>query len=684
MALMALIPAHSRNARSALPVLFAFVLSCMLFYGYSVSSNSGAFRLSNPIGSNHDSPGGGGSSNANPSISVSISVVTLTQTVTPIVAPTTKSRPTPTRTRKLPSGTPRNRRPPTNLDPPLYKPSATDGPPPVVDPFPFMALSDGPPPPIPAYNVPRPNLHEAYGLERMPPLFIGFTRQWPMLLQAVVSYITAGWPPESIHVVENTGVHNSNRDGLLTLQNPFYLNHTTLNRLGVNVVQTPVLLNFAQLQNFYMHEAYENGHDFYWYSHQDVVVFSFEDGPEDVRRRGDRPWEFYDQDDERAAMFPPAMGEPGYRTIYENCLAELQDTLERGERWGMRWYQYDHLTLVNLEAFEAVGGYDSMIPYYNSDCDLNGKLTMDGWSTKFRRVGIINDVSTVMTDLGALYRLPESVPDFADPNPNKGMKVREEKEKQLKAAREAIQKAKDEAAAKNGDEVKDEKAKQTTEANVTQTAKPGPTGKAGGGNTTATHVKPAPHGGLAATVQQDARVKRREEPTAEVVEEEVDEEAAEEEEAAVEEEEVATTEEDPVVVPTDPVEYFQLLNVVGLGMNFYKYREGYKNRNTWQTAQRGGAGEPFYYDGAGFGEAFDVLTSAGREIYKRKWGTTKCNIAKDTALNLNDQWRVEKDWEKKVQDKKEKDKKEQERKQREKQAEEKKKAQQNQTHNQGH
>jgi hypothetical protein len=186
----------------------------------------------------------------------------------------------------------------------------------------------------------------------------------------------------------------------------------------------------------------------------------------DICLISDRPWEFYDQDDERAAMFPPAAGEPGYRTIYENCLAELQDTQERGERWGMRWYQYDHLTLVNLESFEAVGGYDSMIPYYNSDCDLNGKLTMDGWSTKFRRVGIINDVSTVMTDLGALYRLPKSVPDFADLNPNKGMKVQEEKEKQLKAAREAIQKAKDEAAAKNGDdEVKDGKAKQTTEVN---------------------------------------------------------------------------------------------------------------------------------------------------------------------------------------------------------------------------
>ncbi|KAK0657368.1 hypothetical protein B0T16DRAFT_452839 [Cercophora newfieldiana] len=668
MALMSMIPAQSRTARSAVPVLFAFLLSCMLFYGYSVSSNSGAFRLSNPIGNNHDSSSTPeGSSHANPNAAVSIQVVTVTHTVTPDVAPTAKARPT--RTRKITSGTPRNRRPPTDHDPPIYKPSATNGPPPVVDPFPLMALSDGPPPPIPAYNVPRPNVHENYGLDRAPPLFIGFTRQWPMLLQSVVSYITAGWPAESIFVIENTGVHDSNRDELLTLQNPFYLNHTTLNRLGVSVIQTPVLLNFAQLQNFYMHVAYEQDHPYYYYSHQDVVVFSFEDGPEDVRRRGDRPWEFYDTDDEHTAMFPAAAGEPGYRTIYEMCLAELQDTLERGERWGMRWYQYDHLTLVNLEAFEAVGGYDSMIPYYHSDCDLNGKLAMDGWSTKFRRVGIINDVSSVMTDLGAFYRLPGIVPDFADPNPNPGMKVQEEKDKQIKAAKEAIQKAKDEALKKEKgeDAFREEKAKQKAEEEkAKQTTKPKVTAKPVAGNsTTNAHVK-----SNGAHAKPDVSVGRREDPAAEAGEgNEAEEEEAEGEgeEPAEQEAEAAPVETSPEeiapvepveepapIMPTDPVEYFRLLNVIGLSMNFYKYREGYKNRNTWQTAQRGGMGEPFYYDGAGFGEAFGVLTDAGREIFRRKWGTGKCNLAKDTSLSLTDQWRVVRDWEKKVEEQKKK------------------------------
>jgi hypothetical protein len=65
---------------------------------------------------------------------------------------------------------------------------------------------------------------------------VGFTRNWPQLLQCVVSYIAAGWPPEDIYVVENTGVMHANREGQLTLQNPFYLNHTQLAMLGVKVI----------------------------------------------------------------------------------------------------------------------------------------------------------------------------------------------------------------------------------------------------------------------------------------------------------------------------------------------------------------------------------------------------------------------------------------------------------------
>ena len=76
-----------------------------------------------------------------------------------------------------------------------------------------------------------------------------------MLQQCIVSYITSGWPPEDIFVVDNTGTMKSNfpPNPQLTLQNPFYLNVERLTKVfGVNVISTPTLLTFAQLQNFYV------------------------------------------------------------------------------------------------------------------------------------------------------------------------------------------------------------------------------------------------------------------------------------------------------------------------------------------------------------------------------------------------------------------------------------------------
>ncbi|KAJ3554439.1 hypothetical protein NPX13_g10610 [Xylaria arbuscula] len=148
---------------------------------------------------------------------------------------------------------------------PKHKPAPSYVAPPIIDPFPALATST--PPPIPSYNVPVKNGWKKYGLPKAPPLLIGFTRSWPMLLQTVVSYITAGWPPEQIYVVENTGMQMANARGQLTLQHPWYLNHVQLKKLGVNIIQTPVLLTFAQLQNFYLSLSYTHEWDYYFWSH---------------------------------------------------------------------------------------------------------------------------------------------------------------------------------------------------------------------------------------------------------------------------------------------------------------------------------------------------------------------------------------------------------------------------------
>lgn len=392
---------------------------------------------------------------------------------------------------------------------PKYLPEPTWTPPPVKDPFPLLSTSD-PLPPIPQWNVPAENLHDKYGLDYAPPLLIGFTRSWPILLQAVVSYITAGWPASQIYVVENTGVQRANLDGKLTLQNPFYLNHAQLARLGVHVVRAPVLMNFAQLQNFYVHLAHEHDWPYYFWSHQDVLALSFEDG-NDVTP----PWD-----------------DPGYKTVYELCLAEMKRAIGSDERWADKFFAYDHLTLVNREAYEEVGGWDTFIPYYITDCDMHSRLLMHNWTQRDAKAGIITDVSTALDDLLALYRDPSLRPSFTDPNP------------------------------------------------------------------------PEPD------ADKSGRKKRDDNPR--------DDEAPE-------------------------LAYWRALQKTADQM--WHYKHGDRGRNTWQLGQKGGHGEPFYYDSRGIAVAMDVLTEAGREVFRRKWGHRECDLITGAGLKLEDQWLVKQDWE---------------------------------------
>lgn len=402
---------------------------------------------------------------------------------------------------------------------PNYLPEPEWVPPPVEDPFPELLEQD--PPPIPAWNVPKKDLHKTYGIDYAPPLFIGFTRTWPLLIQAVVSYITAGWPAEQIYVVENTGVQWANARGNLTLQNPFYLNHAALKKLGVNIVQAPVLMNFAQLQNFYTHLAHEHKWPYYFWSHMDVLALSYEDGMEGVT---------------------PRAGEDGYKSLYELCLTELGRVMKSDERWADKFFAYDHLTLVNREAYDQVGGWDTFIPYYMNDCDMHSRLLMDNWTQQDAKAGIITDVNAALKNLKALYRDKTIEVDFRDPNPPPPSK---EGGKKIK---------RDDTTPRQG-------------------------------------------------ILKDAG------------------------EPKVSEEDLA---------------YWRRLRDTADRM--FHYKHGDRGRNTWQEGQRGGAKEPFYYPARGIAEAIDVLTEAGREVFRRKWGHRDCDIITGAGLQIDDQWRVAKDW----------------------------------------
>lgn len=279
--------------------------------------------------------------------------------------------------------------PPTDIAPaepekrPKYKNKGNaEVSPPISDNFPFAAgLKKGPLPKLPSWNKP-PRTHVA----EKTPLFIGFTRNWLLLQQCVLSYITAGWPPEDIYVVDNTGTMKSNFPPYpkLTLQNPFYLNVPRLTDLfGVNVISTPTIFSFAQLQNFYLFTAMEKGWENYFWGHMDVIALTEEK---------------YE-------------GDP-FQSFYMRAVAKLREAtspdylrLENGTKqdWGIHFFAYDWLALNNVKSFLKVGAWDTFVSYYKTDCDMHSRFEMHGIKMPAADIGRISDVGSSI-DLNLLFR----------------------------------------------------------------------------------------------------------------------------------------------------------------------------------------------------------------------------------------------------------------------------------------
>lgn len=261
-----------------------------------------------------------------------------------------------------------------------YKPPKPPPPPPLREYFPLAATAQSPAdlPPVPSWNQPpSPHVPESTRL------YIGFTRYWPLLQQVVVGYITAGWPPEDIYVVENTGTFDANKNGLLTSQNPFYLDYHRLTKiLGVNVLTTPSLQTFAQLQNLYLSEAINQNLTHYFWAHMDTVPQTHEDA---------NP----------------------YKSLYAIAVDVIRESFspsyEPHDRWAVRFFSYDWLALVNVKSYVKVGGWDNMIGYYGTDCDMHGRFALNGLETPIADAGQVYDVSRSLDDLEVLYRRKKKV-----------------------------------------------------------------------------------------------------------------------------------------------------------------------------------------------------------------------------------------------------------------------------------
>ncbi|KAF8416406.1 hypothetical protein EV426DRAFT_646296 [Tirmania nivea] len=284
--------------------------------------------------------------------------------------PTSTPTPLSTKVPHLPSPT----KPPLKLTP-THDPS--DLWPPPGHPLPQINPLSGPPP-----NSPPPPLT---------PLLIGFTRNYPILQQCILSYISSGWPPSQIYIIDNTGTMDSNRLGLLSPENPFYLPYAHMEKVfGVNVVATPTLLSFAQLQNFFINFASEHRWERFFWSHMDSVVLSYED------------------------RFP-------YISLYNGVL-ELLSSLdhhsgdEDAEEWALKLFTYDRLALVHTSRVKSLGAWDTFIPYYYSDCDFYLRVYLSPYTIQHIDIGYIYDVGDLLPDLSLLFPNHPDYPELTSPD----------------------------------------------------------------------------------------------------------------------------------------------------------------------------------------------------------------------------------------------------------------------------
>ncbi|KAK0107957.1 hypothetical protein ONS96_003740 [Cadophora gregata f. sp. sojae] len=490
-----------------------------------------------------------------------------------------------------------------------YKSLPSNVPDPIIDNFPLAAAAHFPRdlPPIPPWNKP-PTKH----VPENTPLFIGFTRNWRVLQQVVVSYITAGWPPEDIYVVENTGVFDSNAKGLLSLQNPFFLNHTRLRLLGVNVLVTPALFSFAQLQNYYIFHSIEKGWKHYYWGHMDIVAVSSEDRFVDAESSDDGKEKEKEEDLAPAAALAGKSAKrddpdkyKDFKSLYMNCVHSLREAMKKNEtsgedkRWAMRFFNYDKLALVNVAAYVEIGAWDTQIPYYMTDCDMHARINMANMEIKEDPAGFLIDIGESLNDLYTLYRKTDS-PRAAFIDPQIVEKEKEEEEENKRSAEAEAGPA---------------KGKSKKSILVTQ------------------------------SVDSESKSKRQAAPNLDRSEKGTHKREANQTSLHFSQPQPKSLNDNAWRAPTDTIKsdsFSHLISTLEAMQN--SKATGSHGRNVWQGRQRGGQGDPFYRDPLGFERALGMTIEHGKRVFAEKWGHRDCDVW-EVGLTPGDAWRVEKDWE---------------------------------------
>ena len=327
-----------------------------------------------------------------------------------------------------------------------------------------------------------------------------------------------------------------------------------------------------------------------------------------------------------------------YRSLYQIAVDTIRESVAPGyakdektgqdQRWAIRFFSYDWLALVNVKAYVEVGGWDTMISYYGTDCDMHNRIYMKGLQTPIADAGKVFDVGKSLPDLEVLYRRKRKP----------GAKKREEKitgstgdtgvasvsvDKNGKmeakpVAEDSNPKAQEEAKAdqlsgKSGDHKT--QVTGSTFSGEKQLVTVGEHGKVHFGT-------PANTTGLAIKDSSDLAPTPPSSPSTPA--------------SAALKIYLTDTLEDDRGSPA-----FHALQDTLETLAQEKRDDPY--RNSWQLQQRGGQGEPFHYDADGWEKALQMTIEAGAKIMEEKWGHKGCNL-REVGLGEGDGWRVEHDW----------------------------------------
>ncbi|RMZ82121.1 hypothetical protein DV737_g2234, partial [Chaetothyriales sp. CBS 132003] len=96
---------------------------------------------------------------------------------------------------------------------------------------------------------------------------------------------------------------------------------------------------------------------------------------------------------------------PEDKTPYQSFYSKVVNVLRRAKKpWAVKLFAYDWVTCMNTSAMVELGGWDSMISYYGTDCDMYDRMRMRNYSVEEVYCGPVYDTGESLEDLSVLYR----------------------------------------------------------------------------------------------------------------------------------------------------------------------------------------------------------------------------------------------------------------------------------------